>query len=275
MLSFTFDDGTKDHLRIAAPELEKHLWRGTFFINTRSNDRPAASLLSRKEILELARRGHEIGAHTMTHRSLDALEAKKDYPSTAWELAENIKSLEDITGKTVRTYTAPFGENPPFALEILAQKNILNTPPRLGIGGNSIPETLKQHKDAFTAQDAFTVICAHGVAPGYGGWAAPDSKSAFTEMLDFFAELENDIWFDTFENNGYYRLRQEHSQIIEKADGMYMVKLDTAYSNAYGRLFLKSHAAGREVIVNGLPLLLEESTGLFTAYPGDVLQLPE
>ena len=30
---FTFDDGLEDQYTIAAPELEKRGWRGTFFIN--------------------------------------------------------------------------------------------------------------------------------------------------------------------------------------------------------------------------------------------------
>ena len=48
MLALTFDDGTLDHLEIAAPELEKRGWRGTFYINPQSNDRaPVCSKICR------------------------------------------------------------------------------------------------------------------------------------------------------------------------------------------------------------------------------------
>lgn len=59
----TYDDGLDCHLDVAAPALEHHGFRGTFYVTGRS-----ASLYRRmEEWRELAGRGHELGNHTLFH----------------------------------------------------------------------------------------------------------------------------------------------------------------------------------------------------------------
>ncbi|NLB60281.1 MAG: polysaccharide deacetylase family protein [Lentisphaerae bacterium] len=62
-VSLTFDDGTESQLQHAVPLLDKQDFRGTFYISPGGNDwegrlRPWA---------EVARAGHEIGNHTLSH----------------------------------------------------------------------------------------------------------------------------------------------------------------------------------------------------------------
>jgi len=84
----SFDDGLVDHYKVAAPLLEEYGFRGWFFVPTALPPMAAAEQrafceanglflppdsgerigMNREELLDLARRGHVIGCHTMNHR---------------------------------------------------------------------------------------------------------------------------------------------------------------------------------------------------------------
>ena len=60
-ISLTYDDGLNSQLEIAAPQLEAHGFRGTFFLT-------GENMLERQaDWIALEARGHEIGDHTETH----------------------------------------------------------------------------------------------------------------------------------------------------------------------------------------------------------------
>lgn len=59
----TYDDGLDCHLDIAAPALEQHGFRGTFYVTGQSS-----SLYQRMEAWrQMAEKGHELGNHTLFH----------------------------------------------------------------------------------------------------------------------------------------------------------------------------------------------------------------
>ena len=270
MLCFTFDDGTLDHLRIAVPELEKRDWRGTFFINTRSNDRPAYRRLKRSQIAEMAARGHEIALHTVTHRVMSDLESATAWGELAWEISENLRDLTNITGIRPRTYTAPYGDYPPFMNKILEQKQILATPERYCI--DSIAR-LEREVERFISPESFTVLAFHGVAPGFGAWGAPSERNFFPEVLDFFKALEEKIYIGTFDEIGSYRKRRQAAELIQLSAGKVMLELLESAANFYGALTLSTGNVNPQPIkVNNLPLLTEFG-GYFRAFPGDVIEL--
>ncbi len=87
-LVISFDDGLVDHYRVAAPLLEEYGFRGWFFVPAALPAMAAAEQrafceanglflppdsgerigMNREELLDLARRGHVVGCHTMNHR---------------------------------------------------------------------------------------------------------------------------------------------------------------------------------------------------------------
>jgi peptidoglycan/xylan/chitin deacetylase (PgdA/CDA1 family) len=85
----TFDDGTADHYRIAAPTLERNGVRGVFFVST--------ALLGKEGYLTLAQcqelqdRGHAIESHSHDHTSLLTL-TKEELRS---QLDESRRRLHD------------------------------------------------------------------------------------------------------------------------------------------------------------------------------------
>lgn len=102
----TFDDGDLDQYEVAAPELEKHGFKGTFFIMTVAIGRRGKQpYMDKTQIKDLSDRGHTIGAHTWDHHNV------KKYQGNDWkiQLEEPKTKLEGIVGKPVRYFAYPFG----------------------------------------------------------------------------------------------------------------------------------------------------------------------
>ncbi len=74
-------------------------------------------------VRQISEAGHEIGSHGMNHRLLYDM-TKEEFRS---DLSQSINLLQDITGKCVRCYRAPYfsiTRNSLWALDILAQQGI-------------------------------------------------------------------------------------------------------------------------------------------------------
>jgi peptidoglycan/xylan/chitin deacetylase (PgdA/CDA1 family) len=133
LLAITFDDGYEDNLTLAAPALEAHGMRATFFIPSHSltlrEDDPAGHEafarerlglglpmrhLSAAQLRELRARGHEIGSHSETHRPMGGLpphEAER-------ELADSKRHLEQALGEPIHYFAWPFGWPKDFSPEL-------------------------------------------------------------------------------------------------------------------------------------------------------------
>ncbi|WP_189245928.1 polysaccharide deacetylase family protein [Streptosporangium pseudovulgare] len=70
IVSLTFDDGDATHPAVARM-LERHGMRGTFYVNTGTVGHELK--LTRRGLAAIARAGHEIGGHTLTHLRLPEL----------------------------------------------------------------------------------------------------------------------------------------------------------------------------------------------------------
>lgn len=102
----TFDDGDLDQYTEALPILNKHGFKGTFFIMTVAIGRRGKQpYMDKTQIKALADAGHTIGCHTWDHHNV------KKYQGQDWvtQLEEPTKKLEEITGKPIRYFAYPFG----------------------------------------------------------------------------------------------------------------------------------------------------------------------
>ncbi|GAB3030956.1 polysaccharide deacetylase family protein [Spirosoma pulveris] len=105
-IMLTFDDGDLDQYTVAAPELEKHGFKGAFFIMTVAIGRHGKQpYMDKAQIKDLSERGHAIGAHTWDHHNV------KKYQGEDWkiQLEEPKAKLETIIGKPIHYFAYPFG----------------------------------------------------------------------------------------------------------------------------------------------------------------------
>jgi peptidoglycan/xylan/chitin deacetylase (PgdA/CDA1 family) len=114
----TFDDGGSSATRIA-DVLERHGWRGHFFIIAGSIGTP--SFTNEAQLRDLHSRGHVIGSHTWSHPlRLSCLE----WPDLVEEWSASVKRLSDIVGARVCVASVPGGYYSPRVARAATQVGI-------------------------------------------------------------------------------------------------------------------------------------------------------
>jgi peptidoglycan/xylan/chitin deacetylase (PgdA/CDA1 family) len=116
-VAITFDDGFRSVLKEAAPVLERHGFPATVFVPTRWLEDPGQpaehtrgaplELLSQEDVVELKRRGLELGSHGHTHADLARLSAA----TVESELRTSISRLEELVGERPRFLAWPYGQS--------------------------------------------------------------------------------------------------------------------------------------------------------------------
>jgi peptidoglycan/xylan/chitin deacetylase (PgdA/CDA1 family) len=109
MVSFTFDDVPKSAATSGAGILEAHDARGTFYISgglVSTTVSPDWAAIDAEDIVDLHRKGHEIGCHTFSHQRACDLSAE----SLAAEIEDNLRYLCSLDPSIkVENFAYPFG----------------------------------------------------------------------------------------------------------------------------------------------------------------------
>ena len=100
----TFDDGGVSAITDIAEQLERHGWRGWFFIATDFIDTP--SFCTRAQLRELHERGHVIGSHSCSHPERIS-NCSREQLLDEWSRSRSI--LAEIIGQPVTTASVPGG----------------------------------------------------------------------------------------------------------------------------------------------------------------------
>ncbi|HTL04661.1 MAG TPA: polysaccharide deacetylase family protein, partial [Gemmatimonadales bacterium] len=100
----SFDDGGASAWPVTAELLERHGWRGLFFITTDRIGTPG--FLDEDAIRALAGSGHIVGSHSVSH---PARMATLDPPSLQREWRDSRERLESLLGAPVRIASVPGG----------------------------------------------------------------------------------------------------------------------------------------------------------------------
>lgn len=116
----TFDDGYLDHHAVTAPLLERFGIKATFFIapgllRQESAASGGGRFMTPCQVAELADLGHEIGAHSVSHVRLTNLPASR----ARMEIEESKRSLEQLTGAAVESFSFPYGAHDALRAEMV------------------------------------------------------------------------------------------------------------------------------------------------------------
>lgn len=116
-VAITFDDGYRDNLDWAIPELLRRKIPVTYFVTTDNVETGLAfphdllrkqplAVHTKSEITELAAAGVQIGGHTASHLNLG-----REWPLSILrrELVDSRKKLQDWTGQAIDHFAFPFG----------------------------------------------------------------------------------------------------------------------------------------------------------------------
>jgi peptidoglycan/xylan/chitin deacetylase (PgdA/CDA1 family) len=100
----SFDDSRVEHALIAAPVMEKHGFRGAFFIMTITYNKK--NYMTKDQIAGLAKAGHTVGLHSWDHTMVTKYKEAADWQK---EVAEPKAKLEKIVGRAVDYWAYPNG----------------------------------------------------------------------------------------------------------------------------------------------------------------------
>lgn len=103
MITFSFDDGYRSVYDNAFPILEKYGYAGTVFVITSATGQ--IGYMSAGHLVELAKKGWEIGSHGVTHRYLTELSDEE----LDWEVFASREYLKSL-GLTVTSFAPPGGK---------------------------------------------------------------------------------------------------------------------------------------------------------------------
>lgn len=99
-----FDDSRAEHFEIAAPALEKHGFRGVFFIMTITCNKK--NYMTTDQIVQFNKAGHTIGLHSWDHTMVTKYKEAADWQK---QVTDPKKKLEGIVGKAVEYWAYPNG----------------------------------------------------------------------------------------------------------------------------------------------------------------------
>ena len=112
LVGITFDDGYRNVLESAVPELKRHGFTATVFViadrlggTNEWASGPSMPLLSASEVSEVSHAGMEIASHSMTHTRLAGLPASQ----LEAEVSESRARLGELVGAPVRGFAYPYG----------------------------------------------------------------------------------------------------------------------------------------------------------------------
>lgn len=215
-LCLTFDDGTKDHLSIAAPLLEKYGFRGTFYIvvnrikDAYTEPQGKYKYMTWAEVKELADRGHEIGNHSMSHYQLVK---EKDPEKLLYEIKEPIEILYKKTGYKPVTFCYPGNSRNDEIIKMTLKYHIDSRLKNIQFGGDSErAEKNKERIENLIKNGEEWPVMIHAIEKGYG-WDPFDDVAIFEDCLKYLKGRNDVLWVDTFANLAKYRLNRENTEI--------------------------------------------------------------
>lgn len=186
-IAITFDDGFREHARLAAPVLHDFEMPATFFI-------PSTSIGASSEFTKNIRRNGNfefvtvddvrtlaadplftIGGHTMNHADLGKSLSSHDLQI---EINEDRRRLQDISGQSVDFFAYPFG----------SPKNV---------HPSSMEAIRSEYKAAFTIIPAFWNPHGNRFAAGRDSMSLTDSNDLWNAWLkggyDFVSRLKGTV----------------------------------------------------------------------------------
>jgi peptidoglycan/xylan/chitin deacetylase (PgdA/CDA1 family) len=203
MVSFTFDDAPKSAATTGAAILERHGWRGTYFVAAGLGDTegPMGLYGSDADSLRLHAAGHEIACHTYSH--LDC--GKADGATIAADVAKNEAALITAGLPSPSTFAYPYGDVSPTAKKALGDRydilralhhgvietgTDLNQAPAVGIEGADGEAIGARWLEEAARRKAWLILFTHDVQD------APSPFGCTPAVLERLAQKAEVLGFD-------------------------------------------------------------------------------
>lgn len=211
-ISFTFDDGSREHFDVAVPLLDAYGFKGTFFVIAgftpeskgdplvAGRDRKWWAEVSWEEWREAAGRGHEIGNHSLTHPA-GGLPKIRDPQQLKAEIEDSAQLIADKIGQRPVTFAYPYNKASARVRRLVLQHHEAAREARARYGGQGFTlEKANRLVDRAIRKGLWLVPMIHGVGGGFD----PLDPDLFRQHLQYIKDRETEIWIDTFRNVNHW-----------------------------------------------------------------------
>jgi len=198
VVSLTFDDGWREIYTNGIPILEKANIKSTQFISTRVVENGQNKYVSAAEILDMAKKGHEIASHSMDHRYFSEISESEILP----QLIRSKNYLQYIGVSNVDTFSYPYGKKTEYSHNLIRESSLYSavrgTNPGLN-DRNSDPLSLNSYVlqnsmhfspyiknlvDDATRNNKWLILVFHQIArPNYQYYTAPEDLQNLVDYL--------------------------------------------------------------------------------------------
>lgn len=217
-ISYTFDDGLKEHYTLVFPKFKELGFKGTFWINGNTINQGEQGLQTDKprttwaELKEMADQGQEISNHGWSHRSLPRITTEE----VRVEIDRNDSIIEAKIGERPVTYCYAGNGKNAEVVRMASENRVGTRTEQFSVGGKSTPENLERRIDTLLATKGWGVTMTHGITYGYDAFK---SDSIFWDHLEKVKALENKIWVGTFREVAAYTAERKNIRLETVSKG--------------------------------------------------------
>lgn len=211
-ISYTFDDGLAEHYTLAAPQLEKRGFRGTFWIvgskiNQSNRQRKDTTHMTWPQLKKMAKKGHEISNHGWAHKS----HTPKHTPAEIREdIQKNDSAILANVGIMPRTYCYPGNRKDPEGMKIAEEGRVGTRTHQRSIGSKANPQYLDKWLNALLASGEWGVGMTHGLNYGYDAF---NDLQSFWDHLDKVEAMKDQVWVGTFREVAAYIKERDNTRL--------------------------------------------------------------
>lgn len=216
-VSYTFDDGLAEHYTLAAPELEKRGFRGTFFINgakinTDGNNPADTTRLTWQQVKEMSERGHEMSNHGWAHRNF----SRFPFDVLKNDILKNDSAIYACTGIMPRTFAYPNNNKSEPGRSFVEQNRVGTRIKQHSVGSKRSLEDLNNWLDSLIAHKEWGVGMTHGITYGYDAFVNPER---LWNHWDYVKQREDSVWVGTFKEIAAYTKERDNIRLTVKQHG--------------------------------------------------------
>ena len=222
-ISYTFDDGLKEHYTLVTPWLNKLGIKGSFVINGSKVNREENTIndtihMTWENLKEMAAAGHEISNHGWAHKNF----GKFKLDSIIEDINKNDSAIFANIGIMPRTFFYPNNTKTPEGIKLASENRIDTRTFQRSLGGNSNAIELEQWVNKLLNDHDWGVTMTHGITYGYDHFTSPN---ILWEHLKKVKAMEDKIWVGTFRDvAGYVKERDSTMlHISQSGKGHYII----------------------------------------------------
>jgi peptidoglycan/xylan/chitin deacetylase (PgdA/CDA1 family) len=222
-ISYTFDDGLKEHYTLVTPWFNQLGLKGTFVVNGSKINRDEKTItdttrMTWQNLKEMAGSGQEISNHGWEHKNFGryTLEEIKE------DIYKNDSAIMSNIGIMPRTFAYPNNTKTTEGVKIASENRVGTRTFQRSVGGKSTRDNLESWVNDLLDKQDWGVAMTHGITYGYDHFTSPN---ILWDHLQYVKGLEDKIWVGTFREVAAYTRERDSTKLgITKAGkGHYIV----------------------------------------------------